>query len=147
MSVIQFTDADKLAGKTAEKGIYPVLISNIDGPKASASKKSVSYFVTYTVTAGPLMNKEFTPAYNTETNNMSVLGSMQFIPSRDLMKVQAAILGIPFDQVALNLDTDTLLNKSLDISVDVVSSEGNLVNTVMAYFPSGTGVKATQTPF
>lgn len=147
MAVIQFTQADKLAAKTAEKGIYPMIITEIDGPKPSASKKSVNFFVTFKITAGDLMNKEITVAFNTETSNTSILGTMQFTQSRDLMKVKAAIQGVSFDDVDLNLDTDELMNKPFDASVDIVNSGGALVNSIIAFFPIGTGAKAAAVPF
>ena len=139
MAVIRFTDADKLAGKTMEKGGYPLIISEIEGPKASASQKSVSYFVTFRVAAGKFMGKELKTAFNSETRDRSVLGTMQWFPTRDFMLIAAAQQGKTLDEVDMELDTDALLNKPFDSIVDVATADGNLINVILSFLPAGKG--------
>ena len=146
MPVISFTDADKLAGKViSEKGNYPVQITEIDGPTASKSGKSVSFFVTIAVTAGKYMNKELRIALNTESTNSSILGSMQWFPHNTFLKIAAAIKKIKFDDVLLDLDTDELLNKPFEVTIDVMpnAETGELMNVITAFLPAGAGAEKT----
>lgn len=147
MPVIQFTEADKLAGKTLEKGVYVAEITEIDGPKASQSQKSINFFVKFRITKGPVTNKELMVAFGSGISNGSVLGGLQFLPHRDLLKVKAAIDDVKFDDINTNLDTDELLHKPLDIAVGIETSDGNLVNTITAFLPAGKGEAATSAPF
>jgi hypothetical protein len=147
MPIIHFTDADLLKAKVLEKGVYPMIISEIEGPKASKSGKSVNFFVTFRITNGPTMGKELQVLFGTEVNNNSVMGNMQMVPHVEFRKIQAAITGLPLDTIGNDIDTDALINKPFDGSVDVVTSEGNLVNTIIGYFPSGKGAAATALPF
>lgn len=136
MPVIQFDDSDKLAGKVAEKGAYTMELTEIRA-EASKSAKSVNYWTTFRITKGPLLNKEFGCSFNTSTKNQSLLGTMQFFPAHDLMKVAAAIQNVKFDDVSLNIDTDTLLNKPLDVNVDIAIVEGAMVNILVSFAPTG----------
>lgn len=141
MSIIRFTESDKLAGKVLEKGAYAAQISEIENPTASKSQKSVHYYTTFRVIEGPYMNKELRVSFNSETNNASLLGDMQFFPVRDYAKVLAAVKGIKYDDIpAGDIDLDMLVNQPLDIMVDVETSGGNLVNKITAFMPKGKGV-------
>ena len=146
MPIIQFTPGDFLAGKVMEKGPYRIEMTEID-QKASASQKSVNFWTTFTVTEGPYQGKELKCCFNTETSNSSVLGSTQFFPHRDLLKVKAAALGLPFDEQSLgmSMDTDELLNKPMDAMIDVFPNKetGELVNTIVVFLPLG---KASAAP-
>lgn len=137
MPVIQFTEGDRLAGKVMEKGGYSAEVAEIDGPKASASQKSVTFFTTFRITEGKYLGKELTVAFNTGTNSSSMLGNMHYAPHRDLMKVAAAVQGVSLDSVPLDLDTDTLKNKGLDLIVDALTSDGNIVNMIINFLPKG----------
>lgn len=136
MAVIQFTDADKLAGKVMERGGGTVVLTSIE-QKASSSQKSVNFWATFKIINGPFMNKELTCCFNTETNNASLLGTMKFFPHTYLMKVKAAIEKVKFEDVSLDLDTDTLINKPLDVTWDVNTVDGDLINTITAFLPAG----------
>lgn len=148
MPVISFTDGDFLAGKLLDKGNYPVQITEIDGPTASKSGKSVSFFVTIAVTAGKFMNKELRIALNTETENSSILGSMQWYPHNIFLKITAAIKKISLDELqkqGKDLDTDGLLNQPFEISADCVpnAETGELMNVITAFLPAGAGAEKT----
>lgn len=137
MAVIQFTDADKLAGKVMEKGGGTAIITEIE-QKASASQKSVNFWATFKLIDGPYMNKELKCCFNTETNNASLLGTMKFFPHTYLMKIKVAIDKTKFEDTPLQLDTDELLNKPLDITWDVNTVEGDLINSITSFLPAGT---------
>ncbi len=139
MAVIQFTEADKLAGKVMEKGGGTVIITEIE-QKASTSQKSVNFWATFKLINGPFMNKELNCCFNTETNNASLLGTMKFFPHTYLMKIKAAIDKVKFEDAPLQLDTDELLNKPLDITWDVNTVEGDLINSITAFLPAGTAI-------
>ena len=138
MAVIQFTQADKLAGKVMEKGGGTVQLTKLE-QKASGSQKSVNFWATFRLTAGPYMGKELDCCFNTETSNASLLGNMKFFPHNQLLKVKAAIDGIKFDDVDVTtpMDTDTLMNRNLDITWDVVTVEGDLINVITNFLPAG----------
>lgn len=137
MAVIRFTESDKLAGKIIEKGYYPAVLTKLEGPQASASKKSINYFGTFRIIKGSFMNKEFDIAFSSGSNSSSILGTMQWTTHRDLMKVEAAALNVKYDDVPLDLDTDTIIDKPLTISVDTATSEGNLMNFITGWYPAG----------
>jgi hypothetical protein len=146
--IIRFTDADLLKAKTLEKGIYPAIVSGIAPGKPSNSGKSVNFITTFTITAaGPTMGKVLEKMFGTGINQNGVMGTLDMAPAIDFRKVQAATTGKPLDSIGKEIDDDLIINKSLDISVDVVTSEGNLVNTIVGYYPSGKGLAATATPF
>lgn len=145
MPVIQFTEADRLAGKALEAGGYSAQITEISGPKASASQKSVSFFVIIQITKGPFLNKELNVAFNTETRSASILGGMQWFPHREMLKIKAAIDNSNLDTVDLNFDTDTLLDKPFDIMVAATVDGGAIVNIISAWLPAGKA--STAVPF
>jgi hypothetical protein len=140
MSIIRFTEADRLAGKTLEKGYYTAQITQLVGPTASSSGKSITFEATFTITKGPFANKELSIFFNTESSGSSLLGTRQYVPHNWLLsKVAPAILGVPFAEVPLELDTDSLLNQQLDISVGVETSGGNVENIINGFVPAGKG--------
>lgn len=144
MAVIRFTEADKLAGKTLEKGAYQAIITKISGPVASSSRKSVSYETTFQLTKAPNAGKELDVFFNSETSGNGMLGTRQYCPHSFLLKVKAAVLDIPFVEVNLDIDTDELTNKPMDILVDTVTSEGNILNIITGWVADG---KGQTTPF
>lgn len=139
MAVIQFTQADVLRGKLLEAGNYPAEITVIDGPKTSASKKSVTFYTTFRITEGPFEGKELGVAYNTGTSNSSILGDKQFSPHTDLLKVEAAIKNQTISPGSRpDFDTDELLHKSLVLIVAVSPNEtGGLCQFISGYLPAG----------
>ena len=145
MAVIKFTEADKLASKVLDKGGYTVELTDLQ-QKAAASQKSINFFVTLTLVDGPLTGKELTPIFNTETKAASVLGSAQFFPARDLVKIAAAIKGVKFDDFPVgDVDLDEYKNKPFDIMVDQDTPSGDIINIITGFYPKG---RATQkTPF
>lgn len=145
MAIIQFTAGDALQTVMAEAGNYPMIIPEIDGPKASSSQKSVSYYVKFVVTEGPLQGKEWTVAFNSGTKNQSVLNGMQYVPQSTFLALDAAINGTKVEPVAKALDTDSLLNKPFTGIVAVQTDEGKLVNVITGFLKSGAA--AAGTPF
>lgn len=142
MAVIQFTEADKLAGRLMDKGPATVQVTEIDGPRPSTSQKSVNFFTTLQVTKGPFMSKEFTICVNSETKDPSLLGTMQFFPMVTFAKMVAAIRNVKFDDLAVgSLDTDEVLNKPFDVIIGQEIVGGNMINTVgNSYYPAGTAL-------
>lgn len=137
MPVLHFTESDKMAAKILEKGVYSVEVTKVGAPEKSGSGKSFTHAAKFMVNAGPYINKELEVMFNTGTSSNSMLGNRQYAPARDVMKVAAAALGVQLDDVPLDLDTDTLLGKTIDVQVDVVTSEGNLCNIIQMYAPHG----------
>ena len=144
MPVIHFTESDKMAAKILAKGIYTANLSSISNPSPSKSGASITYESEFLIASGPYTNKTLEVFFNSGTNQNSMLGTRQYAPSRELLKVAAAVLGVPLEQIPVDLDTDTLIGRTLDISVDVVTSEGNLLNIINGYYPVG---KASAAPF
>lgn len=138
MPVISFTAADALQTSLAEQGNYNAILSKIDGPKASQSQKSVSFYVDIRITEGPLAGKEITICLNSGVRNASILGGMQFLPQATFLQIEAAILNKKVEPVPRpDFDTDTLLNKPLAISLGVGTDEGKLMNIVNCFLPYG----------
>src|ERR1700733_12008437 len=124
MSIIRFTEADRLAGTTMEKGGYTFQITEIDGPRASQSQRSINYFVTIRCTEGKYINKELTLLFNTEMRERSLMGTQQFFPTRDFMLISAAQQSKKLDEISLDIDPEDLKNVSFDAMVDAVTADG-----------------------
>ena len=144
MSVIKFEESDKLAGKLVEKGGYTMMLTECEA-KASKKGTSVNYWAVFKITKGDSMNKELKITFNSATDSGSVLGSMNLMPARDLLKLSAAVNNVPFKDVDLNLDTDSLLDRSFDAIINVIpnTESGELMNVISSFFPEG---KATGAP-
>jgi hypothetical protein len=139
MPVIHFTESDKLAGKVLEKGTYRAILTELKEPQQSSSKKSFTYVATFKLTEGIAVGKKLEVCYNTETSSSSVLGNRQYAPTRDMLKLAAAVKDVKFDDISLDFDSDEILNKPLDLLVDTATSEGNIVNFITGYAPEGKG--------
>jgi hypothetical protein len=142
MAIINFTAADALQTKVVEAGIYPSMISKLEGPTKSSSGKSYNYFVDIMISSGPYKGKTHTVVFNSESNSPSLLGEMQFYPTAYFLQVEAAILGkdvVPEDH---KLDTDNLLDKPFDASWGVATVEGHLINIINGFHPAGYGAGA-----
>lgn len=142
MSIIRFTPADALQTRVIEAGVYPCQVTKIEGPKASKSGKSNSYFVDFQVTEGKYKGKEKTIVFNTETSSPSLLGDMKFFPVGYLLQVDAAANGRDIEAVDYELDTDNLLFHPLDVQWIVVTVEGALANDIVGFLPPGAGANA-----
>lgn len=142
MAVIRFTPADALQTTIVKPGIYPTVISKIEGPKASKSGKSNHFFTDLRITDGPYKGKEVTVSFNTETNSPSLLGDMKFFPTSSFLAVDSAINGREIKAEDYQLDTDLLIDKAFDTQWAVVTVEGHLVNDIVAFHPAGYGATA-----
>src|SRR5579872_7285132 len=140
MPIIQLTAADKLAGTLMDKGPATVQVTEIDGPRASQSQKSVNFFVTLQVTSGKWMNKELSICVNSETKDPSLLGTMLFVPQLTFGKILAAVRKVKFEDMPEGpLDTDEILNKPFDVIIGQEIVSGNLINVVgNSFYPAGT---------
>ena len=146
MPVIRFTDADRLASTVMEKGSARAILAALDAQPAK-SQNSINYWATFKIVDGPYMGKELKCCFNTKTEIASLLGTMKFFPASDLMKIRAAVDGIPFNKVdwTVELVTEDLLNKPLDLIYDTATVDGDLINVITNFVPPG---KATATiPF
>lgn len=142
MAVIQFDAAAALQTTVVKPGIYPSIVTQVEGPKASKSGKSNHYFVDIRITEGAYKGKEITIVFNTETNSPSLLGEMKFFPISTLLQLDSAISGREVKAESYQLDTDNLMDKPFDSQWTVQTVEGRLVNDVVAFFAEGYGASA-----
>ena len=142
MAVIQFTAADALQTVVVKPGIYPSVVSKIEGPKASKSGKSNHYFVDFRITDGEYKGKEKTVSFNTETNSHSLLCDMPFFPISSMLQLDAAISGRDVMAEDYSLDTDNLLDKPFDCQWTAQTVEGSIVNDIVGFFKAGYGASA-----
>jgi hypothetical protein len=142
MAVIQFVPADALQTTVVEAAIYPSEVSKIDGPKASASGKSSSYFVDITIIDGKYKGKTRTITFNDGTKSPSLLGEAQFYPVAYMLQLDSAISGRKVVPENYYLDTDSLLHKPFDAAWGVATEDGHLFNTINAFHPKGYGASA-----
>lgn len=143
MPVIRLTEADKMQAVVIDKpGWYPAVVSKMEG-KASKSQKSITYWTDFRVSDGKYKGKELTIAFNTETNGTQLLGNMLFMPAGNLLNLVAAIEGKTLDEVSLEFDTDKLVERALDINIDLsVPPGGAPINIITGFLPSGKGLAA-----
>lgn len=136
MSIISFKAADVLATKVAEAGNYKMVCTKIEGPHASTSRKSVSYFADFKFTEGDLMGKELKIAFNSNTNSVSLLGGVQYMPMRAMLALDAAVHNVPLEPVDRpDFDTEDLVDKPFTGVVTVDTTEGVLGNLIAAFYP------------
>jgi hypothetical protein len=122
-----------------EKGGGAAVLETIDA-KASKSGKSINYWVDFKLIEGPYTGKILSCCFNSETENASLLGTLKFFPSSDLMKVKAAVNHVKFNDLDFDepLDTDELLDKPFDLLWDVMPVDGDLLNVIIGFLPLGT---------
>lgn len=140
MPIIDFTPADALQTVTMDAGIYPAVISKIDGPKASASQKSVTFWVDVRLNEGRYAGKELRLAFNSGTKDNSMLGTQQFVPQAMFLQVEAAQNGTKVEPIARpGFDTDTLINKPFCVQIGVTPNAdgGGLLNQILGFLPVG----------
>ena len=148
MAIIDFTAGDALQTVLPDAGIYPAIAEKIDGPKASGSGKSISFFSVIRITEGKYIGKEFKPVFNSGTSENSMLGSMQYMPQSMLLQLEAAQNGTKVEPVARpGFDTDNLLNKPFCIQIAIQPNKegGNLLAQIVAFLPQG--ADKVQSPF
>jgi len=139
MAIIHFSAADALQTTVVPANIYPCEITQITGPNRSSSGKSVNYVVDITITEGQYKGKVRTVMFNSETNNVSLMGDMQFWPQSYFLNVDAAINGRDVKPEDYALDTDNLIHKPMDISWGVQTVDGHLINIINSFHPKGYG--------
>lgn len=142
MPIIHFNAADALQTKVIPAAIYPSEIAKIEGPNKSSSGKSYNWIVDVVVAEGQYKGKTRTVIFNTESNNISMMGDMQFFPQAYFLQLDAAISGREIKPEDYALDTDALLHKSFDADWQIATVDGHMINTVVNFYPSGYGKAA-----
>jgi hypothetical protein len=143
LAVIHFTASDALQTTVVPANIYPSEISSITGPTKSSTAKSFNYFVDVMISEGQFKGKIRTIIFNSESNNISMMGDMQFFPQSYFLMVDAAINGRDIKPEDYAFDTDTLLHKPFDANWGVITVDGHLTNVINSFHPKG---YATQGP-
>lgn len=141
MAVIHFTPADALQTTVVEANVYPSEITRIEGPTKSSSGKSVNYTVDVQITEGKYKGKKRTIMFNSESNNISMLGDMQFFPQSYFLIVDAAINGREVVAEEYALDLDNLQHKAFDAAWNIATVDGHMVNTITSFHPKGYSAK------
>lgn len=145
--ILKLTEGDRLIGTLVETGFYPLIVTKFGELQKSKSGKSFSTFVEFQISDGKFKGKEFTVAFNTETNSASVLGSMVFMPLGFMFNLASAILNIPVAQVPQDIDTDLLTAKPFDGKIEKMISDGIPINALLAFLPLGAGTATQALPF
>lgn len=133
MPVIRVTQKDLSASAVLEMQWVTATISKVELSRA-ASGKSNNYNITYILSENcPAPEKEIMKVYN-DTRGLG-----------DLYPVFAAVRGISLSEIKLGeeLDTDELINASLDVHVIVEVYQNVPRNSVDGYLPTGKGNNAT----
>lgn len=142
MAVIQFTPADALQTTVVPPDIYPSEITQITGPQKSSSAKSVNYIVDIAITAGKYKGKTRTVMFNSEMNNISMMGDMQFFPQSYFLVLDSAISGREVKAEDYMFDTDSILHKPFDAAWGVQTVDGHITNVINSFHPKGYGATA-----
>lgn len=142
MAVIRFTAADALQTKVVPANIYPSQVASITGPTKSSSGKSVNYFVDIEIIDGEYKGKTRTVIFNSESNNISMMGDMQFFPQNYFLMLDSAISGRDVKPETYDFDTESILHKPFDAAWGVQTVDGHLVNVINSFHSSGYGATA-----
>lgn len=139
MPIIQFKKADLLHNLTMQAGIYPAVMCELDGPKASKSGKGNNYFAKFRLGKGDYEGKELMALFSTAVNNTITQNGMVTFPVAAFAEIDAAIKSSDIPIGDGQIDTDELLNKPLCIKVGVHPDQngGRLVNTISEFLPPG----------
>lgn len=140
--IIKITEADRLKSKTAEAAWYKLRITECKG-QASKSGKGINFWTTFTIADAPYEGKEVAICFGTAVTSGSVLGSMQFKPYSEMIKLIEAVEGKEVDDT---YDTDNLLDKVVDGKLDVFIADGTPINVISTFLPEGKGVNQ-KSPF
>ena len=141
MSIIEFNEGDRLQSQIADIGWYSARITEME-IKASKQQTSINYWTTFTIDGPKFRGKEIKICYNSASNGSSILGSMHMVPHSDILKVFAAVQNVPLKDVNLQVDTDTLMDKPIDIKLDTAMGDGRPMNILVDYLPAGKGTGA-----
>lgn len=145
MALFKFTTADKMAAKILEAGFYPLEVVKIGDWIPSSSRKSVSCQFDFQICDGPFKGKELSIKFNTETNSNSILGTQQFMPHTEIIKLYEAATGKKLDDSGeTEIDSAELLNKKVDGKISVDTQEGNLRNRIDLFVEYGKGSSGPQ---
>lgn len=142
MAVIKFTAADALQTTVVPANIYPSQVSSITGPNRSTTGKSVNYFVDIEIIDGQYKGKVRTVIFNSESNNISLMGDMQFFPQAYFLMLDAAINSRDIKAEDYDFDTDSILHKPFDAAWGTQTADGHLVNVINSFHPKGYGAAA-----
>ena len=137
MAIINFTPADAMQTIVVETDYYPTQIIKLEGPTKSSSGKSFNYFADFAITDGKYKGKERTIIFNTESNEPFNPGGMQMLPQSYLLQIDAAINNKKIEAVNFALELDTLVMKPFDAQWVATISEGNAVNQIVSFHPTG----------
>ncbi len=133
--------------KVLSTGYYPMVVSEIDGPKASKSGMSINWFFTFRIISGAFEGKDLKCAFTDGSEAASILGTLIWMPTAMMLQLIAAILNCKVEEVPDTYDTDTMLNKPFDGKIEVNTGDTGLFNTISTFIPTGKGAAATAIPF
>lgn len=144
MPIINFQPSEILASMLMDNGSYTGEFIDIKAPVKSKSGNSTNIWSDFTVTSGKYTGKMFTLCFCDGMSSASLLGQNMFFPKSYLSHVIYAITGEKLDpQQSSNVDSDTLLNKSVDFKIaQVVNSDGQMGNMITDFLPAGSANKA-----
>jgi hypothetical protein len=140
--IIHFSASDALQTTVVPADIYPSQITQIVGPTKSSSGKSTNMFVDIEIIDGKYKGKTRTIIFNSESNNVAMMGDAQFFPQAYMLSLDSAITGREVKAEDYALDTDLLLHKPFDASWGVTTVDGHMVNTINSFHPRGYGASA-----
>lgn len=137
MAVIKFTAADALQTTVVPADVYPSEVTSITGPTRSQSGKSFNYTVNISIVDGKYKGKNRTVIFNSESNNIGMMGEMQFFPQSQFLNLDSAVNGREVKPEEYLLDLDNLLNKPFEAAWGVETVEGHLVNVINDFHRKG----------
>lgn len=139
MPILSFTPSDALATLMLPAGDYDAQICRIEA-KPSKEKTSTHYFTDIRIIQeGPYKEKEIRIVPNSNTKGPSLLpGFGYMVPTSVFLEINAAVTGEKVSAVSKNVDTESLVDKPMKVTVAVVpGDDGKLYNIVTAYRPIG----------
>lgn len=139
MAVIHFTPADALQTKIVPAGIYQTEIMKITGPTASSTGKSKNFVIDMAIAEGEYKGKTRTVMFNSESNNISLLGDMQFFPQSYFLQLDSVINGRKIETADYAFDTESIIGKPFDADWQITTVDGHLTNTIGSFYPKGYG--------
>jgi hypothetical protein len=129
MPIIKVTEADLAKSKLLDPGYYGSQIVKVSGLEKSKSGDSLNQIITFRIDSA---GKEIDHYFSSKAFGM-------------IGPLHKAVFGT--DMVAGEFDTDTLLNKKVDVKVITDNYQGSLNNKIEGWVPYGAGKTAAEVPF
>lgn len=137
MSILKFSDKDRLASRIMPDGWYPMEVVKVGDAQKSSSGASFNFPTNLRISEGEWAGKELELFFNTKTKNPSVMGTLQLLPHAYILHLAAATADCEVADVPDELDTAALAGGKFDGYIVKTIQDGVTLNIITQFAPAG----------